>query len=654
MTTDHAAANKELLQKIIRRFETGDLAGVDALIDAQYVDHQGLGGKKLSGPEGFRRVVSAARDAMPNLHVSIEDLITEGDRVVARLRWHAPVVANQSSERETIDVLRIVDGRLAEHWGASVDVLPAAPDGSASAGTVRDGDWIQILRNASLGSFEGSNGGYPSVLEALGGLTAVQAAWKPAPDRHSVWQIVDHLTQSKECERRVILGERPPATVWNDPVGDEDAWRAAIQQLRVAQTQLFAAIDQLSEDDLWRHPPTKTNWPVVNLILNEASHDAYHAGQIQHLRALQKGLNDEMVTRLVKQGTMPRGQIEAAFRAVTREHFLPGVPLESVYSGEAVITRRRPDGVPISSSSMPEIMAIMLQQLDIQPGQRVLEIGAGTGYNAAVLSTLTGADGEVTTIDIDDAIVKEARKHLDRAGRPGVRTVTGDGWLGAPDHGPYDRIEVTVGISDLSPAWLSQLKDGGRLVVPLWLVRGKQVAVAFERDGERLRSVGVSDCGFMRLRGPHAGTETFMTVHGWTIPLDEPDPIRVAALQTLLGLEPRTEPAPPGPWGWPNRLLLEEPRALSLSRDNDSCKLAWGLLDISGEPSLVFVTARTWDNKLYAFGGDAARGSLLDWLTRARPLYVRHLSVEALPATAAPPSDGVVFRRRHFQFMIRT
>lgn len=158
----------------------------------------------------------------------------------------------------------------------------------------------------------------------------------------------------------------------------------------------------------------------------------------------------------------------------------------------------------------------------------------------------------------------------------------------------------------------------------------------------------------MRLRGPHAGTETFMTVHGWTIPLDEPDPIRVAALQTLLGLEPRTEPAPPGPWGWPNRLLLEEPRALSLSRDNDSCKLAWGLLDISGEPSLVFVTARTWDNKLYAFGGDAARGSLLDWFTRARPLYVRHLSVEALPATAAPPSDGVVFRRRHFQFMIRT
>lgn len=514
--------------------------------------------------------------------------------------------------------------------------------------------WVEILRNASLGAFHGPNGDYPSVLEALDGLTAVQAAWKPAPDRHSVWQIVDHLTKSKEWERRVILGERPPAAAWADPSGNDDEWQAAIGQLQAAHTELLEAIDQLSEDQLRKRPPTKTGWPVVNLILNKAAHDAYHAGQIQHLRALHNGLNDEMVTRLVKVGTMPHGQIETAFRAVRREHFLPGVPLEYVYSGEAVITRRGTDGVPISSSSMPEIMAIMLRQLDPQPGHHVLEIGAGTGYNAAVLSALTGSDGQVSTIDIDDAIAKEARERLDRAGRAGVRTVTGDGWLGLPDHAPYDRIEVTVGVSDLSPAWLAQLKDGGRLVVPLWLVRGKQIAVGFEKDGERLRSVTVSDCGFMRLRGPHAGPETFVNVRGWTIPLDEPDPARVAVLEQLLALEPRTEQAPPTPWGWSNRLLLEEPRALGLSRDNDSRKLAWGLLDMSGEPSLAFVTARTWDYKLYAFGGDAARGPLLDWLARARPFYTRHLSVEALPATGAPPSDGVVFRRRHFQFMIRT
>jgi protein-L-isoaspartate(D-aspartate) O-methyltransferase (PCMT) len=96
------------------------------------------------------------------------------------------------------------------------------------------------------------------------------------------------------------------------------------------------------------------------------------------------------------------------------------VPLETIYSGEAVITRRASDGIPISSSSMPEIMASMLQQLDVQPSHRVLEIGAGTGYNAALLAVLTGSDGEVTTIDIDEAIVREARERLNVAGHPGI------------------------------------------------------------------------------------------------------------------------------------------------------------------------------------------------------------------------------------------
>lgn len=512
--------------------------------------------------------------------------------------------------------------------------------------------WIDIFRKASLGAFQGPNGDYPPVLEALDGLTAVQASWKPLPDRHSIWQIVDHLTKRKEWERRVILGERLPAPAWEDPSGDDTAWRAAIEQLRTAQAQLLEAIEGLTEDDLRKLPPTRTGWAVVNLILNKVAHDAYHAGQIRYLRALQLGLNDDMVTRLVKQGAIPAGHIEAAFRTVDRKHFVPGVPLENVYSGEAVITRRRPDGVPISSSSMPEIMAIMLRQLDVQLGHRVLEIGAGTGYNAAVLSALAGPDGQVTTIDIDDAITMEARQRLDVAGHPHVRTVTGDGWLGVPDHEPYDRIEVTVGVSDLSPAWLAQLKDGGRLVVPLWLVRGKQFAVGFEKDGQRLRTVAVSDCGFMRLRGPHAGTETFVNPHGWTIPLDEPDPTRVAILETLLALEPRTESAPAGPWGWPTRLLLEEPRAIALSRDNDSRKLAWGILDLSDEPSLVFVTARTWDYKLYTFGSDAARRPLLDWVAAARPLYVRDLSIEALPSTLVSSNGGLVVRRPNFQFVV--
>jgi predicted ester cyclase len=133
MTVDRAAANKTLLKKIIRLFESGDVSDVDVLIDVKYVDHQGLGGTELTGTGGFWQVVSAARIAMPELHVAVEDLVTEGDRIVARLRWRGKSVAGQELERQTIDVLRIEGGRLAEHWGGLLD---------APGKDYRPTDWI--------------------------------------------------------------------------------------------------------------------------------------------------------------------------------------------------------------------------------------------------------------------------------------------------------------------------------------------------------------------------------------------------------------------------------------------------------------------------------------------------------------------------------
>jgi hypothetical protein len=70
--------------------------------------------------------------------------------------------------------------------------------------------WIAILRTAIVGAFEGPNGDYPSVLETVNGLTAIQAVWKPSAGRHSIWQIVDHLAKSKEWECRILEGERLP------------------------------------------------------------------------------------------------------------------------------------------------------------------------------------------------------------------------------------------------------------------------------------------------------------------------------------------------------------------------------------------------------------------------------------------------------------
>ena len=83
---------------------------------------------------------------------------------------------------------------------------------------------------------------------------------------------------------------------------------------------------------------------------------------------------------------------------------MPDVPLERVYSDEAILTKRL-DGKVVSSSSQPAMMAIMLEQMGLQPGRRVLEIGAGSGYNAGLMAHIVGGSGPVTTIDIDEDLL---------------------------------------------------------------------------------------------------------------------------------------------------------------------------------------------------------------------------------------------------------
>jgi protein-L-isoaspartate(D-aspartate) O-methyltransferase len=168
-------------------------------------------------------------------------------------------------------------------------------------------------------------------------------------------------------------------------------------------------------------------------------------------------------------------------------------------------------------------MVIMLDQLGLAPGQRVLEIGAGTGYNAALMKHIVGPSGTVVSVDIDPDLVTQARDHLANAGYPDVTVVAADGAEGYPPYAPYDRVIATVGVSDLAPAWLDQIGPGGRIVVPLD-VRGTQLAAAFERSaaGGRWTSVSLAPCGFMRMRGSLAGPErTVMLQPGLSVMLPD-------------------------------------------------------------------------------------------------------------------------------------
>jgi protein-L-isoaspartate(D-aspartate) O-methyltransferase len=228
-----------------------------------------------------------------------------------------------------------------------------------------------------------------------------------------------------------------------------------------------------------------------------------------------EALRAALVTQLEQQGRLTNLPVATAMRAVPRHLFLPEVPPERAYADEAVVTKWGADHMALSSASQPAMIAIMLEQLAVEPGMRVLEIGAGTGYNAALLAHLTGPDGHVTTIDIDQDIVDAARAHLAAAGLGAERVtvICGDGAAGDLSHAPYDRIILTVGAWDVAPAWFQQLADGGRLVLPLAL-HTLQLSVALDRVGEGMRSASLRACGFIRLRGAFAGPEVMVSLDG--------------------------------------------------------------------------------------------------------------------------------------------
>ncbi len=367
-------------------------------------------------------------------------------------------------------------------------------------------------------------------------------------------------------------------------------------------------------------------------------------------------LNDRMVDSLVAEGDRSPGEVEAAFRAVPRHFFLPRVDVATVYSGEAIPIKHGSDGLAISSSSEPAVMAVMLEQLRVEPGNRVLEVGTGSGYNAAVLSSLVGEHGRVTTVDIDEDLVHQALDNLRANGATNVEAVVADGWAGVPTAAPYDRIIVTVGVWDISPHWVQQLAPTGRLVVPLWLRNGTQASVALRPHDGGLITDDVCPCGFMRLRGPHAGPEAYASVAEWVVSLDDRDDRRLDALERLLGSPAGVEPAPSLPDGWFTELALSEPAAVQMWTPGAPWKSRQGVLVPDGNGlSVVEDDSRFRDQRrsvdagssarlLLTFGSTAAKDLLMDALERrpVRKLADMRLRVRPVSEPEAVSDDTLV------------
>lgn len=138
----------------------------------------------------------------------------------------------------------------------------------------------------------------------------------------------------------------------------------------------------------------------------------------------------QLVNELRQRGVIRSRAVDDAFRAVPREAYLPTVAAEQgvarIYRDEAIAIKRDVGGMPLSCSTQPALMAEMLELLDVRPGDRVLETGTGTGYNAALLAHIVGTAGRVTTIDLDAQPARQARRAL-RDGGYRVAVKVGDG-----------------------------------------------------------------------------------------------------------------------------------------------------------------------------------------------------------------------------------
>jgi len=200
----------------------------------------------------------------------------------------------------------------------------------------------------------------------------------------------------------------------------------------------------------------------------------------------------EMVERQLRKRAITDERVLAAIGEIPREEF---VPLESRVSSY------QDDPVHIGHGqtiSQPYMTAFMAQCLELRGPETVLDVGAGSGYHAAVLGALAK---KVIAIELIPGLARLARKNLTKTGRAhNITVVCGDGSEGCPEFAPYDAISVAAAAPEVPPKLVEQLKDPGRLVIPVGAMRDQELRVITKSGGE-IHSRVATLCRFVPLRG---------------------------------------------------------------------------------------------------------------------------------------------------------
>jgi protein-L-isoaspartate(D-aspartate) O-methyltransferase len=205
-----------------------------------------------------------------------------------------------------------------------------------------------------------------------------------------------------------------------------------------------------------------------------------------------------LVENLELRGHISRPEVVEAMKAVRRHMFVPERQREDAYADHPLDIG---EGQTISA---PHMVGIMAEQLDLHEGQNVLEVGAGSGYHAAVTAHIVGPSGHVYTVERIASLAERARRNIEQAGYSvTVTVVTGDGSLGLPEHAPYDRIFVACAAPEVPAPLVDQLAEGGKMLVPVGTGHfGQDLFLVEKRNGKVVKS-DLGGCIFVPLIGEH-------------------------------------------------------------------------------------------------------------------------------------------------------
>ncbi len=169
---------------------------------------------------------------------------------------------------------------------------------------------------------------------------------------------------------------------------------------------------------------------------------------------------EDLIIIMKKSGFLNDEKVESAIRKIPRNEFVPMSVKEKAYENAPLSIMKN------QTISQPSVVSRMTEWLDIREGQKILEVGTGSGWQTAILSYLVGS-GKVYSIERHSELVEFAKKNLDKLGINNVKIILGDGNLGIPEESPFDRIIITAACKKVPEPLLEQLSEGGLLIAPI-------------------------------------------------------------------------------------------------------------------------------------------------------------------------------------------